>query len=254
VIDLHCHLLPGVDDGPETIDESLDYALAASRAGTDRIVATPHIERVEVTELPLRVHELQSALDEAGIELQVDCGGELKPHSIPSLSDGELDTIAHGPPGRRWVLLEVPFRGLGQDLLDAADELRGRGFAPLLAHPERATRFRDSIPALREQVDRGAGVQMNVGPLTGEESRERHEAALRLLRTGLPSALATDAHPPNRPYTLAQGRALAIQGGASEADATRLIDDTPHALLTNGLSFQPSARGYPGPTKWSGTS
>jgi len=246
VIDLHCHLLPGVDDGPETMDESLDYALTASRAGTDRIVATPHVEQVDVAELPLRVDELRSALDEAGIGLQVDCGGELKPHSIASLSDGELDTIAHGPAGRRWVLLEVPFRGLGQDLLDAANDLRRRGFAPLLAHPERAARFRDSIPVLRQQVDRGAGVQMNVGPLIGDESPERHEAALRLLRIGLPSALATDAHPPDRPYTLGQGRALAIEGGATEADATRLVDDAPRALLTDGLGFWQPARGYRG--------
>lgn len=237
MIDLHCHLLPYVDDGPGTLEDSLDYALMASRAGTVRIVATPHVEQVDVGELPSRVDELRHALEAAGIDLRLDCGGELKPHSIASLSDGELDTIAHGPPGSRWVLLEVPFRGLGQDLLDAADELRRRGFASLLAHPERASRFRDSIPVLRDQVDRGAGVQMNVGPLTGEESPERQEAALRLLSTGLPTALATDAHPPDRPYTLEQGRALAIAGGTSPAAATRLVAHAPRGLLSHGLSF-----------------
>jgi protein-tyrosine phosphatase len=84
VIDLHCHLLPGVDDGPETMEESLDYALMASRAGTDRIVATPHVEHVDLAELPSRVHDLRTAIDEAGIDLRVACGAELKPHSIPS--------------------------------------------------------------------------------------------------------------------------------------------------------------------------
>ena len=171
MIDLHCHLLPYVDDGPGTLEDSLDYALMASRAGTVRIVATPHVEQVDVGELPSRVDELRHALEAAGIDLRLDCGGELKPHSIASLSDGELDTIAHGPPGSRWVLLEVPFRGLGQDLLDAADELRRRGFASLLAHPERASRFRDSIPVL-EGFARAAGealpadVTANVEPLT----------------------------------------------------------------------------------------
>lgn len=237
MIDLHCHLLPGVDDGPATLDESLQYARTAAREGTEAIVATPHVEHVEVGELPERVRDLREALAQDGIELGVECGGELKPFSIPSLSDEELDVIAHGPPGRRWVLLEVPFRGLGEELLEGADELRRRGFGVLLAHPERASSFRASIPVLREQVERGARIQMNVGPLTGAESPMRQDAARRLLQTGLPAALATDAHPPGRPYTLRLGRELAIESGASEADAARLVDEGPRALLSEGLSF-----------------
>ena len=237
MIDLHCHLLPGVDDGPDTLDESVEYARTAWREGTERIVATPHVEQVEVLELPDRVREVAGALAEEGIELGVECGGELKPHSIGSLSDEELDVIAHGPPGGRWLLLEVPFRGLGDALIEGAEELRRRGFAVLLAHPERASRFRASIPLLQEQVERGARVQMNVGPLTGDEAPEREDAARRLLRTGLPVALATDAHPPGRPYTLGQGRELAIRSGITEAEAARLVDDGPRALLRDGLRF-----------------
>lgn len=237
MIDLHCHLLPAVDDGPDTMEESLEYAEAAARAGTERIVATPHVELVDVLELPGLVAELRERLAAEGIGLEVDCGGELKPHSVPGLSDEELDVIAHGPPGRRWLLLEVPFRGLGQDLLDAADELGRRAFGVLLAHPERARGFRDSVPVLSERVEAGAAVQMNVGPLTGDESNDRADAARRLLRTGLASALATDAHPPGRPYTLRQGRELALESGASAADVARLVDHGPRALLTHGLGF-----------------
>jgi len=237
VIDLHCHLLPGVDDGPATLEESLRYALLAWQQGTKRIVATPHVERVDIAELPDRVRELRAALDEAGIGLRVDCGGELKPHSVPALSDEELDTIAQGPAGHRWVLLEVPFRGLGEHMLEAAGELRARGFASLLAHPERASGFRESIPVLREQVESGGAVQMNVGPLTGDESEVREDAARRLLRMGFVSALATDAHPPGRPYTLRQGMDLAVACGLAEAEAGRLVEDGPHELLANGLGF-----------------
>lgn len=237
MIDLHCHLLPGVDDGPSTLEESLDYARAVARAGTERIVATPHVERVEVSDLPERVRELREALDAEGIDLDVECGGELKAFSIPALSQRELDVIAQGPPGRRWILLEVPFRGLGGDLLEGAEELRRRGFSTLLAHPERASGFRQSIPVLREQVERGARVQMNIGPLTGAESPERADAARRLLRTGLPAALATDAHPPDRPYTLTQGRELAVESGVPEHEADALVDEGPRALLEQGLRF-----------------
>jgi protein-tyrosine phosphatase len=239
VIDLHCHLLPGVDDGPDSLDESLEYARLAAGAGTERIVATPHVEHVDVPELPERVRQIEAALESDGIDLAVECGGELKPHSVECLSDDELDLIAHGPPARRWVLLEVPFRGLGEGLLDAAEELRRRGFATLLAHPERASGFDLSLRVLREQVERGAAIQANVGPLLGAESPAREEAARRLLRTGLATALATDAHPPGRPYTLAEGRDLAMHLGLSAADADRLVDGGPRALLEDGLSYQP---------------
>jgi protein-tyrosine phosphatase len=162
----------------------------------------------------------------------------LKPYSVAALSQEELETIAHGPPGRRWLLLEVPFRGLDEDLIAGADELRRRGFDVLLAHPERASGFRASIPLLDEQVRRGARIQMNVGPLTGAESPVREDAARRLLRTGLVTALATDAHPPGRPYTLRQGRQLAEAAGVSAGQAARLVDDAPRAFLAQGLSFR----------------
>jgi protein-tyrosine phosphatase len=241
VIDLHCHLLPGVDDGPHTMDESVDYARAAAAAGTERIVATPHVELLDVWELPERVRELRKALAGEGIELEVDCGGELKPQSIPKLSKDALETIAHGPPGRRWLLLEVPFSGFGDELGGVVDELGERGFGVVLAHPERAAGFAESVPLLQEQVSRGAAVQMNVGPLTGEESRERGDAARRLLGIGLAAALATDAHPPDRPYTLEQGMRLAIAGGATEAEARQLVDAGPRSLLADGLNGRPSS-------------
>jgi protein-tyrosine phosphatase len=88
-VDLHCHLLPGVDDGPRTLDESVAYARAAVAAGTELIVATPHIEVVDVAELPDRVEEVRAALAAEGIDLSVEVGGELKPQSL-HLSDAEL--------------------------------------------------------------------------------------------------------------------------------------------------------------------
>ena len=97
--DLHCHLLPGVDDGPRTMAETVAYAAAAVAAGTTTIVATPHVELVDVRELPDRVRALRAALDEAGVALEVRCGGELKPFSIPGLSDADSSCMRSRPPG-----------------------------------------------------------------------------------------------------------------------------------------------------------
>ena len=236
--DLHCHLLPGVDDGPSTLDESLAYAAAAVAAGTTTIVATPHVELVDVDELPERVDALRAALDAEGIALDVRRGGELKPFSIPDLTDRELDLIAHGPPDARWVLYEVPFHGADEEFVAGAHELRARGFGLLLAHPERTRGMADGGGlAVVEALMAGgaAAVAANTGPLLGREGAERRRAAEHLLRRCVPTVVATDAHAPSRPYTLAMA-AEAIEAATGRADRARLLTmDAPARLLADGV-------------------
>jgi protein-tyrosine phosphatase len=235
--DLHCHLLPGVDDGPATMAESVAYAAAAVAAGTTTIVATPHVEMIDVTEVPDRVAQLRAALDAEGVALEVRCGGELKPFSVGDLAQAELELIAHGPTGARWVLYEVPFSGIDDDFAAGAQELRDRGFGLLLAHPERARGMLDrGLPALEAQLRAGALVAANVGPLLGREGNERTRTAERLLRRGFPDVVATDAHAPERPYTLAMG-AEAVTRVTGRADLARhLTADTPARLLAEGIA------------------
>jgi protein-tyrosine phosphatase len=236
--DLHCHLLPGVDDGPRTMAESLEYAAGAVAAGTTTIVATPHVELVDVAELPDRVRVLRAALDEEGIDLDVRCGGELKHFSIASLSDDELETIAHGPPGARWLLYEVPFDGADDEFVTGARELRDRGFGLLLAHPERSTGMVDGggLAVIEALLADGAMVAANTGPLLGREGEDRRHAAEHLLRRCVPGVVATDAHAPRRPYTLAMAsEAVAHVTGRPEL-ARHLATETPARLLADGLS------------------
>ena len=202
-VDLHCHLLPGVDDGPATMDESVAYARAAVAAGTGTIVATPHVEQVDVRTIPERVAEVRAALASEGIDLEVVPGGELKPASIPDLDAQELEILAHGPAGARWLLYEVPFIGVDDAFLDGAEELRARGYGLLLAHPERSRGFLEHGHELLDPlVQAGSLFAVNVGPLTGHEKVERTEAARHLAENGLVHLVATDAHPPSRPYQL----------------------------------------------------
>ena len=241
--DLHCHLLPGVDDGPQTMAESLEYAAAAVAAGTTTIVATPHVELVDVSELPDRVRELRAELDRAGVALDVRCGGELKYFSVPGLSDADLDVIAHGPPGARWLLYEVPFEGADEDFVAGARELRRRGFGLLLAHPERSDGMVDGggLRVVESLLAGGAVVAANTGPLIGREGADRRHAAELLLRRGIPGAVATDAHPPRRPYTLeVAAEAVAAVTGRPDA-ARRLTCDAPARLLRDGMAFDARA-------------
>ncbi len=239
-MDLHCHLLPGVDDGPDTMQDAVAYAAAAYEAGTTTIVATPHVELVDVAELPDRVQEVRDALRAEGIDLRVEVGGELKPQSIGDLDGDDLEIIAHGPPGARWLLYEVPFDGVdaggGPGFVAGAQELRDRGYGLLLAHPERS---RDILPAGLETLDAellaGAVVAANVGPLLGRETAERHTAAIEILRRGTVGVIATDAHAPSRPWTLAMGRRAVLDATGDAVLAEGLTAANPAALLRDGI-------------------
>ncbi len=236
MVDLHCHLLPGVDDGPATMPESLAYAASAVAAGTRTIVATPHVELIDVHELDERVTELRAALQRAGVALEVRRGGELKPESIGTLDQDDLELIAHGPAGARWLLYEVPLSGVDGAFLDGARELRARGFGLLLAHPERSRGILDGgLDALAPQLAEGALVAANVDPLQGGEGAVRHRAAQMLMRADLPTVIVTDAHPPHRPFTLAMA-ATAIIGTTGRAELAVLLTSlAPARLLEHGM-------------------
>src|SRR4051794_34193745 len=249
------------------MEQSLDYAMAAVAAGTSRIVATPHVERLDIFELPERVHELREALAHERIPLAVEVGGELKARSVFGMGQEQLEVIAHGPPGARWLLYEVPFRGVDDLFLEGARELTARGFGLLCAHPERSQGLlTGGLTTLEPVLDAGAVVAANVAPLGGEEGPpppgrvrggggvvaptvappaggggpEPPAAARPVLRRGRAGVLATDAPPPRRPFTLADGEyAVEALTGKPEV-AAWLTTVAPARLLDDGI--QPAAR------------
>jgi protein-tyrosine phosphatase len=107
--ELHFHLLPDVDDGPEDLEGAVELARLAVADGTRIVTATPHVRDLLsagiLAEVPARVHEVQRALDAAGVDLELRTGAELAHDDLPALGEHELDAIAQGPPGRRWVLI-----------------------------------------------------------------------------------------------------------------------------------------------------
>ena len=234
--DIHFHLLPGVDDGPSSMDESVALAAAAVADGTSVVVATPHVRPgflTDVSELPDRVRELEDRLACEGIGLAVRRGAELGHDMVGRLSQAELDSVAHGPPGGRWLLVETPFVGLGGEFTAATDELRDRGFAVVVAHPERA---RDSAGVtLRHELSCGSVLQLNAWSLVGRHGPEAYERAHALLRAGSVGLIASDAHGGRRQPALTLAVAACGQAGLSSHDAQRLVGSTPHRLLERGL-------------------
>lgn len=244
--DLHFHALAGVDDGPATLDESIELIRAARAEGTTRVVATPHVRWdfvTDVSDLHERVRELRSAVGAARIGVAVRPGGELGHDMVGRLSQRELDSIAQGPPGRRWLLLETPFEGMDEDFHAAAAELRERSFGIVAAHPERsADAHLYGSAGLRRQIAAGAGAQVNAQSITGAHGPEARTAALELVREGLVTIVGSDAHGPTRPPLLAQaGRELG-QAGLDAVACRSLTVSGPLSLLTCGLGLAPADR------------
>jgi protein-tyrosine phosphatase len=245
--DLHFHILPGVDDGPSSMDESVALAAAAVAEGTSVVVATPHVRTrfvEDVSELPDRVRELRERLAREGIGLAVRSGAELGHEMVARLGQAELDSIAQGPPGARWLLVETPFVGLGEAFTAATDELRDRGFAVVVAHPERARETAQGCAAsevLRHELRSGSLLQVNAWSLVGRHGPEAYSRAHALLREGCVSLIASDAHGGRRQPALTLGVAACGQAGVPVHDARRMVGATPHRLLERGLPAAVSA-------------
>lgn len=238
--DLHFHLLPGVDDGPADMEASLELARAAVAEGTRTIVVTPHARSdlglTDAVEIHARVIELRCALADARIQLELHCGAELGHELVGRMRQSELELIAQGPSGARWVLVETPFEGIGGDFHDATAELRERGFGVLVAHPERsADADLDGAAGLRAELAAGSLAQLNALSLTGGHGEEACSAAWELIAEGLIAVIASDAHGPTRPPALERARRTLVEVGVSRAVALSLVGSRPHRLLTAGF-------------------
>jgi protein-tyrosine phosphatase len=238
--ELHFHLLPGLDDGPRTSDESIALAHAAVADGTGVVVATPHVHPAHVTD-PAEIREqtqmLAGRLRSAGIELEVLAGGELEHSMVQRLRQRGLELIAQGPPGRRWLLLEAPFDGLAADFTEAADELRARGFGIVLAHPERAEDTPETRAALAHELARRTPIQLTAGSLTGANGETMRELAFELLRSAPLAVIASDAHGLHRMPALS--KAIVSLAAAGVPDPRRFASEIPLGLLERGLVPKP---------------
>jgi protein-tyrosine phosphatase len=243
-VEIHFHLLPELDDGPGSMEESLELARLAVRDGTRTVVATPHVREdffTDVHELPQRVRELNARLRLEGIPLQVVQGGEVGASFVGALDAAALEHVAAGPPGARWILLEPPFASIA-GALDAAAELRARGYTVVLAHPERSAGVLFSgCRLLREELAAGTLAQISVSSLLGHHGLDAQVAGWHLVDMHLAHFLASDAHSPERPPMLGAGMDALLAQGRPFAEARRLVETGPRELVAHGVPGQIAA-------------
>lgn len=192
MIDLHCHILPNLDDGALSMDDSVAMARQAQDDGIEAVCATPHIRHdhdVHIPEIVPRVAELQERLDREGVGVRVLPGGEVAQNAVDALTDEELRCVSLGG-ARGWVLLEPAPGPLGADLADAVDALARRGARTIVAHPERhaGADLEQRLQALARQ---GCLIQWTAQFALRAEPGD---LVFRYARDGLVHLLASDAH------------------------------------------------------------
>jgi protein-tyrosine phosphatase len=238
-VELHFHLLAGVDDGPRSLEESVDLAAAAVADGTRLVIATPHVHPAHVTDLTLigeRVRELADRMRRERVDLSVRPGGELAHVMVGRLSEGELELIAQGPRGRRWLLLETPFDGADGAFVRAADELRQRGYGLVVAHPERSRATLETAAAIDRELQLGSVPQVTAAALTGDYGPGARAVALALLRAAPRAVIASDAHGRHAGRLPGLTPALQELRRLAEPDPGSFVCQIPRTLLAHGLS------------------
>jgi protein-tyrosine phosphatase len=198
MIDLHSHILPGLDDGSRTVEDARALARRAVADGVTAIAATPHVRLDYPTrpeEMERGVIRLREDFVEQRIDVEVLHGGELDLGMLATLDDDELRRFTFAQSGR-YLLLEFPYSGWPAGLEEAVYGLGLRGFIAVVAHPERNRAVQADPRRLAEVVRMGALVQLTAASLDGRIGRSSQKAAVRLLELGLAHVLASDAHTP----------------------------------------------------------
>ena len=200
MIDLHSHILPGLDDGPATLEESLEIARRAAADGVRVIAATPHVRDdypTEAVTMKRAVAELRGVIQKEGIPIEVRPGGEIAIDWLDRLAEDDLIRFGLGG-SPRYVLVEFPYAGWPLSLHEWIFRLVTKGVTPVIAHPERNSEVQDDPSELRPLVDAGALVQITAASLDDPE-------LARWLTVDVPMAIITDGIPPRRPAARKKG-------------------------------------------------
>jgi protein-tyrosine phosphatase len=230
VIDLHTHVLPGLDDGARSLAEARTLALDAAARGVSVLAATPHVRDDYPTTpdaMEEAVAELREDFAQQGVPVEVLHGAEVALDLLWAIPPEDLPRLTIAQTGR-YLLLEVPYRGWPFAFESAITRLLELGVTPLLAHPERNPEIQDRPDRIRGVVEAGALVQVTAASVEGSRDRAAQAAARRLLDLDCVHVIASDAH---GPHIARQGMADAVEALNDPALAKYLTVDVPGAIV-----------------------
>ncbi len=236
MIDIHAHILPGMDDGAADMEEALDMVRAAASVGVGAIVATPHVYNPFQdglgAELEAAVAALRASAARQEPNVKILPGGELamEPGIVEVVGRNHQLTV--GGAGK-YVLMEFPMFQMPRFSSTLVLDMKLKGLVPVIAHPERCWEVRREPGMVKGLVERGALLQINAGSLLGRYGSDVEEAALFLVREGFAHILASDGHCAESIAALLEGRKVVEELCGADV-ASRLTETTPERVAGLG--------------------
>lgn len=215
MIDLHSHVLPGLDDGADDLDAAVEMARSMAADGVTMVCATPHLRDDYPTSagaMEEALARVRAAVADAGIEIEVRGGGEIALDRLPLLDAGARARFGLGG-NPKLLLLESPYLNWPLDLPRTCARLRLEGIVSVLAHPERNPYVQEEPAVLEDVVRAGAFVQLTAASVDGRLGRTAAACSRRLLELGLAHLIASDAHGPGVREAGMSSAANAVGGG-----------------------------------------
>lgn len=237
MIDLHCHILPGLDDGPSSMEESVEMALTAFRDGTRVIAATPHnrdvVQRSSVSAARESVSRLKRELKRRSVPLTLLFGME---NHLEMDTPEQVDAGAALPiEGTDVILIELPFQIFPFHTGETLQRLLEMGLRPVVVHPERNEPIQRDPHLLADLVRIGVLSQVSAGSLMGHLGETVRDSVNDLLRRGLAHIIASDGHTARGERApMLSGGVEAAAGIVGQAAARRMVEDTPRAMIQRG--------------------
>jgi protein-tyrosine phosphatase len=235
MIDLHTHILPGIDDGAKTLEVALEMARIAVDDGTRVMACTPHIYPGLYMNDSVGIHaerdKLQKALDTFHIPLQLVVGADahLVPELLEGLQSGRVPTLN----GSRYFLLEPSHHVAPPQFEHSVFQIMAAGFVPVITHPERLSWIEHNYPTFIALARRGAWLQLTAGSIVGTFGKTARYWSERLLGDGMVHLVASDAHTTAKRSPRMSNALPAMESAVGKEEALRLVCERPQAILSN---------------------
>lgn len=196
IVDVHCHIMPRIDDGSRNMTETIKMLKIAEAEGITHIIATPHFKSGHHNASPQKVRELMNAVNDAAATMRINM--KLYQGNEILFNDEVCDYVDEGRISRmnntNYILVEFMPSDPYQHIRNAIDEIMGAGYVPIIAHVERYECMYDDIDNVREVRNMGAEIQVNASSITGSLGKEIKKYVHKLLKEQLVDYVGTDAH------------------------------------------------------------
>lgn len=236
MIDLHCHILPDMDDGPQTMEESVAMVETALEDGIDTIVATPHLTDFKRIDTFLKsrdekIDALLSNLSAKGINVNIAKGAEV--YIDMDLFDIKgIERFALN--GSRYILTELPMMVFPLYTEEFLYRLQLLGFVPIIAHPERNDWIIKKPELLYRLIDLGSLAQINTGSITGLFGHAAQNCAKKILKSKMAHMISTDAHSNGRRKPAMRDCIKTLKAWVGQRETNKLVNLVPEAIFANG--------------------